>query len=179
MRLLLILVSCTLALSACSSPSLVNEEAANQFQSLSKNQQAHYWQAVRRQHDSAELEKLGIQVLNNGEEYQLNIPAKLLFIGTTPMTADKAEDTYQKIAHLINAEPTSSVRVLAYTSTGNAQRDFSLTQSWGNTVLTNLREAKLATALLTATGKGTCLNYPGTSARNSHIEIYYRIQQID
>ena len=179
MRLLFILLSCTLVMTGCSSPSLVNETAANQFQSLSKNQQADYWKAVRRQHDSAVLEQLGIQVLNNGEEYQLNIPAKLLFIGTTPMTAEKAHDTYQKIAHLIDAEPTSSVRILAYTSTGDNQRDFALTQSWAQTALTGLREAQLATALLSATGKGTCSNYPGKSVKNSHLEIYYRTQQID
>ena len=179
MRLPLLVLSCAVLLNGCSSEPKINEEAANQFQSLSKNQQAAYWQAKRRQHDSIELEQLGIQILKNGAEYQLNVPAKLLFIGTTPMTANQAKQTYQKIAQLINAEPISSVKIFAYSTTGDAQRDFALSQSWAQTALTNLREVGLSTALVTATGKGTCLNYPKSDPMSAHLEIHYRLQQID
>lgn len=179
MRLFLCLSFCLVSLSACSPFAAINEDAANQFQSLTKNQQAEYWQQKRVQYASAALEQLGGQVFNNGEEYQINLPSNLLFIDETSMSAKDAKKTYQAIVDLLNIEPTSSITILAYTNTGNTQRDFALSQSWATTVMGNLRDLQLATALVNAKGKGTCLAYPKSSTLHSHIEIHYRIQKID
>lgn len=175
---LLILLFCLVGLTACSS-SPINEDAANQFQSLTKNQQADYWQKVRVQYASGEIEKIGGQVFNNGEEYQINIPSKLLFVGTTPMSTKNNDAVYQKIVNLLNCEPTSRITILAYTNTGNTQRDFSLTADWAHTAMNHLRDLQLATALVNAQGKGTCSNFAKSTPFASRIEIHYRIQRND
>lgn len=174
----LILLFCITWLTACSS-SPINEDAVNQFQSLTKNQQADYWQQKRVQYASAELQKVGAQVFNKGEEYQIVVPSALLFKGATPSAAKGDAAIYQKIVNLLNSEPTSSLTVLAYTITGNKQRDFSLTEDWAHTVMEQIRDKQLITPLVNAQGKGTCLNYPTSNAFASRIEIHYRIQVLD
>ncbi len=173
------LCALTLLLNGCDSTPIINEAAANQFQSLSKNQQAAYWQAIRQQNAIAELQQLGISVFTKGQEYTLDIPASLLFIDSTPMTAVKAQDTYQKIVKLTNIESTSRLSIETYSDTGDRQRDFALTLSWAQTVQSNLRDAGSSTAIINAVGKGSCQPNLTNKSPNAHIEIHYRIQQID
>lgn len=174
----LIILCCLASLTACSS-SPINEDAVNQFQSLTKNQQADYWQQKRIQYASAELQKVGVQVFNNGAQYQVVIPSTLLFKGATPSASKGDTAIYQKLANLINSEPTSRISIDAYTITGNKQRDFSLTADWAHSVMAQLRDQQLITALINAQGMGTCLNYPPSNPLSSRIEIHYRTQTLD
>lgn len=179
MRLYFLFVATALACTACSSPSYMDEDAVNQFQSLTKNQQAHYWQQKQLQYASAQIEQLGGQVLINGEEYQIKLPAKLFFVGQTPIQTSQGKQAYPKIVDLLNAEPTSSVVIEAYASTGDTQRDFDLTNSWAHTVMNQLRDRQLNVALVHAQGRGKCLSYPNSDPLAARIEIHFRIQQVD
>ncbi len=153
-----------------------DENRANQFQSLSQDQQAQYWQMknVLRLIDQAKAQGFGVYV--QGDEYQIIIPANRLFKGSTPQTLGSMNATLRPVVDLINAQSTPAVHVLAYTDSSTSKdRNFALTQSWAQTVLSRLREEDVITGLLSAEGHGECDNIGGAEWFNNRIEIRYRI----
>jgi len=170
-RKLILLLSC-IALSACSN---FNENRADEFQSLSQLQQAHYWQAKKVAALTKKVKSFGLRVYTQGDENQIIIPASAVFNGNTPQLQSNAR-MFQTISDLINAQSTASVQVLTYANNSNsAQRNFSLTQSWADSVVEALRAQGLETGLLSAQGHGDCDNIGTTSTFTNRIEIHYRV----
>lgn len=153
-----------------------DEERANQFQSLSQMQQQEYWQARKVTLLVNDLKKMGIAVYIVGDEYQILIPAGKIFNGNTPQLNGSATSVIQAVTKLINAQATPAVRILAYTnSSDSAQRNYSLTESWAETMVDRLRQANLTVGVISAQGHGDCDNIGSHSLYNNRIEIRYRI----
>jgi len=173
---LALLLPCLL-LTACGG---FNEERANAFQSLSQQQQAHYWQEKKIAVLSKKLKALGAIIYTQGDENQILISAGQIFNGNTSQVRNSAEQLFKAIAELINAESTASVRVLTYAHYGHAtERNFALTQSWADSVVDGLRQQGLLTGLVSAQGHGSCDNIGTSSALTNRIEIHYRVDHED
>lgn len=172
MKKLLLLLPCLL-LASCSN---FNEEHADAFQSLSQQQQAHYWQEKKVAVLRKRLTALGAIIYTQGDENQILISAGQIFNGDTPQVRSSADQLFEAIAELINAQSTASVRVLTYAHLGHStQRNFALTQSWADSVVDGLRQQGLLTGLVSAQGHGTCDNIGTTSTLTNRVEIHYRI----
>lgn len=171
----LLFLSCIMALSACQPH--FDQDAANQFQSLSKNQQASYWQAKKTQTEAVRLEQKGIMVYQVGDEYRIIIPAGIVFINAnTPALTNQAHDVFDTLVALLNNQKTPSVHVLAYVNPGTSpQRDYALSEAWAEVFAENLRDDGLATALVTSTGMGRCDNVGSGYNVSQRIELRYRI----
>jgi hypothetical protein len=168
---LILLLSC-MTLSACSN---FNENRADEFQSLSQLQQAHYWQAKKVSALTKRVKGFGLRLYTQGDENQIIIPAGVLFNSDTPQFHGNST-MFKTIADLINAQSTASVQVLAYANNSqSAQRNFSLTQSWADSVVDALRTQGLQTGLLSAQGHGDCDNIGTTDGLTNRIEIHYRV----
>lgn len=169
----IIFLASTLLLVSCTS---FNEERANQFQSLTQNQQAQYWQTKNVLRLIANLKNHGTTIYVQGDEYQIIIPASKLFKGNTPQTLASTNATLRPVVELINAQSTPSIQVLAYTHfSASKDRNFALTQSWAQTILDRLKQEGLMVALLSAKGHGECDNIGPSDFLNNRIEIHYRI----
>lgn len=162
-----------LLLTACSG---FDDQRANEFQSLSQQQQAHYWQAKKVAALTKRVQALGLTVYTLGDENQILISSGTLFNGNTPQLNTHVNPIFKAIADLINAQSTASVQVLTYTqSSNNTQRNFSLTQSWADSVVDGLRQQGLLTGVVSAQGHGECDNIGTGSALTNRIVIRYRI----
>lgn len=153
-----------------------NEQRADAFQSLSQQQQAHYWQEKKVAVLRKKLKALGAIIYTQGDENQILISAGQIFNGDTSQVESRADNLFKAISELINAQSTASVRVLTYAHFGHStERNFSLTQSWAESVVDGLRQQGLLTGLVSAQGHGACDNIGTTSALTNRIEIHYRI----
>lgn len=171
-RMFIWILTCLL-LTACSG---INDQRANEFQSLSQQQQAQYWQTKKVVALTKRVRALGLTVYTLGDENQILIPASALFNGDTPQLHGNTDPIFKAVADLINAQPAASVQVLTYTqSSNNTQRNFSLTQSWADSVVDGLRQQDLLTGVASAQGHGECDNIGTGSALTNRIVIRYRI----
>lgn len=173
LKLFVSLCLSSLLLMACTH---FNEDRADQFQSLTQDQQSQYWQAKKIESLMQQLESLGVAVYVEGDEYQILIPASLLFNEDTPQLSDTAKPVFNAVSALINAQSTPAVRILAYTNkNGSTRRNLALSQSWAASTLDQLRQQGLLVGLLSAQGHGKCDTIGKNNSLTNRIEIRYRI----
>lgn len=165
------LVSLTLVITACTH---VDENRAARFQGLSQQQQAKYWQMKKIQDFAADLEHRGVAVYQVGDEYQLIVPAGLIFEGNTPAYNSSAPVLFQAITNLLNAQSMPSIKIAAYANAGSSQRNYALSQSWALTLEDQLRQHGLAVGVVYTAPHGACDNI-GKNALSNRLEIHYRV----
>lgn len=171
------LTSSFLCLIACSD---FNEEKANEFQSLTQLQQAHYWQQKNLVVLLSKVRALGITVNIVGDQYEILFPASYLFKDNTSQLYLGKESIFKAIADLIKAQSTAGVYVQAYSGAySSREQNFALTQSWADTVTRYLRDQDLQTGFIAAQGHGECDNISKDSELANRIEIHYQISHED
>ncbi len=172
---LLCCIGCCTLLNACSSPPPPTI--------LSQHQQYEYDQAVQVRRLIMKVQDLGAPVYVQGDTYQIIIPTDRMFKGLTSQLNPTRGPLLQAIVNLLNAQNIAAIQIDGYTSApgfehttiNKEQLRYSLTQSWGNSLMEQLRENGLKVGLITVNAHGQCDNIGTLNAYSNRIELNYRI----